>query len=64
MKVREFLKKVNYKTAKIPVYLENCNGDNRRKAISFDFAGYYSEEAEKTVKSIDLRADEIIVQYK
>ena len=65
MKVKDILKKVNYATAKIPVYLqEGFDPDVTRKAISFDFAGYYTGISEATVTQIELQADRIIIHYK
>lgn len=65
MKVKELLKKVNGKTAKMPIFIEDINDTKtRRPAISFDFAGYYSEEQDKTVVDIELLADKVVVFYK
>ena len=64
MKVKELMKKINYGTAKIPVYYQEGISGEPRKAESFDYAGYSFEEQDKTVCSIDLRPDKIVVYYK
>lgn len=64
MKVKDFLKKVNYTTVKIPVYLQNGICATPRKAENTDYADYYYDEKERTVTSIDLSPDKITVYYK
>lgn len=64
MKVSDFIKKVNYGSAKLPVYFKEGVSGTERKAISFDFAGYYYDEKERTVTSISLDVDRITVYYK
>ena len=64
MKVKDFMKKVNYATAKISVYFQNGISGEPRKATSFDYADYYYDEKERTVTSISLDPDKIIVYYK
>lgn len=64
MKVKDILKKVNYGTAKLPVYLQEGVSGTERKAVSFDFADYYYDEKERTVTSISIGADRITVHYK
>lgn len=64
MKVKDFMKKVNYASAKLPVYL--CEGvcGSERKASSWDYGNYYYDEMDRTVASISLEADKVIVYYK
>lgn len=64
MKVKEFLKKVNGHTVKLPVILEDVNTGKRREAVSFDFAGYYSNEQDKTIHGIHILTDKVLVYYK
>lgn len=65
MKVKEFLKKVNYATCALPVYLESVKDpDCRREAFSWDFAGYHFDEQDRTVASIEVRNDKIVVLFK
>lgn len=64
MKVKDFLKKVNYACAKVPVYLQNGISGTPRKADSTDYADYYYDEKERTVTSISLAPDKITVYYK
>lgn len=65
MKVKDFMNKVNYGSAKLPVYLKEGVSGTARKAMSTDFAGgYYYAEAERTVKSISIETDRVIVYYK
>ena len=64
MKVKDFLKKVNYGSAKLPVYLQEGIAGIARKAVSFDYADYHYEEKERTVTSITIMTDKIIVYYK
>lgn len=65
MKVKDIMKKINYASAKIPVYLqEGVSSEVIRKAISFDYAGYYTGVSEATVTSISLEPDRIIIHYK
>lgn len=64
MKVKDFLRKVNYGSAKLPVYLQEGITGEPRKAISFDYANYPYPERERTVCSISLGTDKIIVYYK
>ena len=64
MKVKDFLRKVNYGSAKLPVYLQNGITGKKRKAVSFDFADYEYEEKDKTVSSFSIGADSITVFYK
>ena len=64
MKVKDFLKKVNYGSAKLPVLLQEGLAGERRKVVSFDYANYPYPERERTVCSISLEADKVIVYYK
>lgn len=65
MKVKELLKKINSNTASLPVYIEDIGKSHTaRRAESFDFNGYYFEEADKTVAQIGIFKDKIVVFYK
>lgn len=64
MKVKDFARKVNYGSARLPVYVQNGISGAPRKLNGPDFADYYYEEADKTVSSISIEADKIIVYYK
>lgn len=65
MKVKELLHKVNGNTASLPIYIEDIGKSHTaRKAESFDFNGYYYEEAYKTVAQIEILKDKIVVFYK
>lgn len=64
MKVKDFMKKVNAASAKLPVYLCEGVGGKERRAVSLDFGDYYYDEKERTVMSISLEADKVIVYYK
>ena len=64
MKVKEFAKKVNAASAKLPVYIQNGIAGDQRALTGPDFNGYYFPEEDKTVCSISIEADKIIVYYK
>ena len=64
MKVKDFLKKVNVGTLKLPVYLQEGICGEPRKAVSFDFGDYNYDEMDRTVSSISIREDRVIVYYK
>lgn len=64
MKVKDFLKKVNYASAKTDVYLAEGVTGKQRKAVSFDFNGYFFPEEDRTVASISLLENKVIVYYK
>lgn len=65
MKVRELTKKINGCTVKQPVYLQQIwEPGTKREAVSFDFAGYYSDEADRTVVQVELRKDGLYIYYK
>lgn len=64
MKVKDFMKKVNYGLLKIPVYLQEGIQGEPRKALSWDFADYYYDEKDRTVQSITITAEKITVYYK
>ena len=64
MKVRDVVKKINYATAKTPVYIKEGAFGKERQLVSFDFADYYYDERDKTVTSISLEADRMVIHYK
>ena len=64
MKVKDFLKKVNVGRLDIPVYLREGALGKSRKAWGPDFNGGYSDEADRTVVSIDIKASQVTVFYK
>ena len=65
MKVGELVKKINGCTVKQPVYLQQIyDSGTRREAVSFDFAGYYSDEEDRTVVQVELRKDGMYIYYK
>lgn len=64
MKVKEFLKKVNYATLQMPVILESINTYESREAVSFNFNGYPFPEENKTVHGIHIRSNKVVVYYK
>lgn len=64
MKVKEFMRKVNAITLKVPVYLKNAETFECREAESWDFGDYYYDEKDRTVKSIDIQPTGITVYYK
>ena len=63
MKVKDIVKKINYITLKQDVYTRT-GSEKPRKLLSFDFADYYYDEKERTVTSIDIETDKIIINYK
>lgn len=64
MKVKEVMRKINYRTLQLPVYLQEGAYGTKRKAESWDFGNYYYDEKDYTVTSISLKKDEVIVHYK
>lgn len=64
MKVKDFVKKVNYKSSKLPVYTQEGIYGEPRKIISFDYSGYPFDEQDRTVTTISILEDKIIVYYK
>lgn len=64
MKVKEFMRKVNAASAKLPVYLCEGVGGKERKAETWDFGDYYYDEKDRTVMSISLEGDRVVVYYK
>ena len=64
MKVKDFVKKVNGASAKLPVYFQKGIDGVPRKADSFDYSDYYYDEADRTIASISLMEDKVIVYYK
>lgn len=63
MKVKDIVKKINYARSKQDVYIRT-GYEEPRKLSSFDFADCYYEEKDRTVTSIDIEADKIIINYK
>lgn len=64
MKVKEVLRKINYGAAQLPVYLQEGAFGPKRKAVSFDYNGYYFDEQDYTLNSISIRKDHIVIHYK
>ena len=64
MKVYEIMKKFNGKTVQLPVYFQEGLMGEPRKVVSFDFGDYYYEEKYKTVMSVDLCKDKVVIYYK
>lgn len=64
MKVKDVLKKINYGSAKLPVYLREGISGTPRRAEGTDYAGYYYKEQDRTVSSISLNGDNITIYYK
>lgn len=63
MKVKDILKHIDYVNSELPVILKE-RGVKARKAFSWDFAGYHYDEADRTVTSIYVLKDSIIINYK
>lgn len=62
MKVKAFLRKINAGTLKIPVYLqEGIMGEPRE---THDFFDHHFDEQDRTVCSIDIQPNRVIVYYK
>ena len=64
MKVKEIIKKINYGNSKLPVILQEGISGEPRQAVSFDYAGYYFKEADRTVQTISILNDKVIIYYK
>lgn len=65
MKVKELLKKVNYATCALPIYLKSVEDPGvKREAFSWDFAGYHFDEQDRTVASIDVQNDKLVILFK
>lgn len=66
MKVKDFMKKVNIGTLKLPVYLQEGISGTPRKADNWDFNpnDYYKKEHDRTLESISILSDKVIVYYK
>jgi len=64
MKVKDIMKKINYGTSKIPVFLQEGVTGTIRKAESFDYADYFYEEKDRTVTTISLLEGKMIIHYK
>lgn len=64
MKVHDVLKKLNYATSEIPVYVQEGAFGEPRRIYAMECAGYYYEEKEYTVASISLNKNEVIIHYK
>lgn len=65
MKVKDFMKKVNIGTLKLPVYLQEGNSGTPREAKNMDFKPnvYYAKEHDRTLQSISILTDKVIVYY-
>lgn len=64
MKVKDIVKKINYATARLPVYMQEGISGEQKEVKSFDFAGYHFDEQDKTVTTISLCKDKMIIYYK
>ena len=64
MKVKDIVKKINYATAGLPVYVQEGAFGKSRKLVSFDYADYFYDEKDRTVWSISVRTDRVIIHYK
>lgn len=64
MKVNDIMKKINYGLSKLPVYLQDNTTCEKRKADSFDYAGYYYPEKDRTITSISILTDKVVIYYK
>lgn len=64
MKVKDIVKKFNLPRAKLPVYTR-IGFDEPVRLSYLATMGYHDyKEAERTVTSIDLEADKVIINYK
>jgi len=65
MKVKDFMKKVNIGTLKLPVYLQEGHSGTPREANNWDFMpnDYYAKEHDRTLQSISILTDKVIVYY-
>lgn len=66
MKVKDFMKKVNIGTLKLPVYLQEGINGEPREADNLDFKpnDYYKKEHDRTLESISILSDKVIVYYR
>lgn len=64
MKVKDFLKKVNYASSKQPVYLQEGACGARRKCNPSDYSGFFFAEQDRTVMSFSLKDNAVVVHYK
>lgn len=64
MKVKDIVKKINYGTAALPVYIQEGVFGEQKEVKSFAFAGHHFDEQDKTVTTISLRKDKMIIHYK
>lgn len=63
MKVKDIVKKINYIRMKQDVFVRT-GFEEPRKLVAFDFGGYFYDEKECTVTSIDIEENRIIINYK
>ena len=64
MKVREIINKINYCTARLPVYLQERAFGEVTQVESFAFADNYYPQKYDTVTSISIDKDRITIHYK
>lgn len=64
MKVKDILNKINGHTLQLPVVLREASGGEERQAVSFDFSGYYYPERDRTVKTMHVFKDKVVIYYK
>lgn len=64
MKVKDVVKKINYASAKLPIYMKCGLGGYEIKVTSWDCNGYCFEEQDRTVMSISIEEEKVIIYYK
>lgn len=64
MKVKDIVKKFNLPRAKLPVYTRIGFEEPVRLSCLAELGYHDYKEAERTVTSIDLEADKVIINYK
>ena len=64
MKVKDIVKKLNLRRAKLPVYTRTGFEEPVRLSCLAELGYHDYKEAERTVTSIDLEADKVIINYK
>lgn len=63
MKVKDVLKKINYGSAKIPVYLQDGAFGFLRRVSVMEFSDDRYDEKDRTVASISLLDDKVVIHY-
>ena len=64
MKVKDIVKKINYPRAKLPVYTRIGFEEPVRLSCLAELGYQDYKEADRTVTSIDLESDKLIINYK